>query len=62
MQIQQSYESEYDLAGLTDEQIGLLEIYQTDHSKEHILLMIQLMKDGNSFEQAHNLALKETNE
>jgi len=61
-QTQQSYESEYDLAGLTDEQIGLLEIYQTDHSKEHILLMIQLMKDGNSFEQAHNLALKETNE
>jgi hypothetical protein len=61
-QVQQTYESEYDLTGLTDEQIGLLEIYQTDHSKEHILLMVELMKSGNSFEEAHSLALKETNE
>jgi hypothetical protein len=60
--VQQIYQSDYSLDGLTDEQIALLEIYRTDHSKEHILLMIEYIKAGSTFEQAHVLASKETNE
>lgn len=60
--VQQIYQSDYSLDGLTDEQIGLLEVYRTDYSKEHILLMINFIKAGSTFEQAHVLALKETNE
>jgi hypothetical protein len=60
--LKQNYQSEYSIDGLTNEQIGLLEIYQSDYSKEHILYMISLMKDGISFEQAHQLALEEINE
>ena len=61
-QLKQEYQSEYSIDGLTNEQIGLLEIYQSDHSKEHILYMIGLMKEGASFEQAHQLALEEIDE
>ena len=61
-QLKQEYQSEYSIDGLTNEQIGLLEIYQSDHSKEHILYMIDLMKEGASFEQAHQLALEEIDE
>ena len=61
-QLKQEYQSEYSIDGLTNEQIGLLEIYQSDHSKDHILYMIGLMKEGASFEQAHQLALEEIDE
>jgi hypothetical protein len=61
-QLKQNYQSEYSIDGLTNEQIGLLEIYQSDYSKEHILYMISLMKEGTFFEQAHQLALEAMNE
>ena len=61
-QLKQNYQSEYNIDGLTNEQIGLLEIYQSDYSKKHILYMISLMKEGISFEQAHQLALEAVNE
>lgn len=58
----QTYTSEYDLTGLTNEQISLLEIYQNDYSKEHILLMVKFIQQGNTLEQAHKMALEGKNE
>jgi len=59
--VSQDYVSEYDLTGLTSEQITLLEVYQNDYSKEHILLMIKLIQQGNTLEQAHRMALEGEN-
>lgn len=61
-QPRQDYASEYSVDGLTNEQIGLLEAYSSDYSRDHILYMIKLIKQGNTFEQAHQLALEEINE
>jgi len=49
------------VSGLTIEQIGLIEAYSTDYPKEHIDLIIKFLKEGLSFNQAHERALRELN-
>ena len=55
----QIFSSEGDISDLSFENRALLEAYSTDYSKEHILLMIKLIRDGHSFDQAHQKALRE---
>lgn len=59
---QQTYTSEDDLSDLTFEQIGLLEAYSSNYSKEHIDLMVKYIREGLTFDQAHLRALREMNE
>lgn len=58
----QGFSSEVDLSSLSFEDRALLEAYSTDYSREHILLMIKFIKDGHSFDQAHEKALREQSE
>jgi hypothetical protein len=55
----QNFDSEGDISDLSFENRALLEAYSTDYSKEHILLMIKFIRDGYSFDQAHQKALRE---
>lgn len=59
---QQTYTSEDDLSDLTFEQIGLLEAYSSNYSKEHIDLMVKYIREGLTFDQSHLKALREMNE
>jgi len=59
---QQTYTSEDNLSDLTFEQIGLLEAYSSNYSKEHIDLMIKYIREGLTFDQSHLKALREMNE
>jgi hypothetical protein len=59
---QQVYSSENDLSDLTFEQVGLLEAYSSTYSKEHIDLMIKYIREGLSFDQSHQRALRDSNE
>jgi len=52
---------ENNLSGLTQEQIGLIEAYSTDYPKNHIDLIIKFIKEGLTFNQAHERALRELN-
>ena len=45
--------------GLTDKQKELIKKHRKHHSKKHINLMIKLMKQGKSFKEAHEIAMKE---
>jgi len=59
---QQTYTSEDDLSDLTFEQVGLLEAYSSNYSKEHIDLMVKYIREGLTFDQSHLRALREMNE
>lgn len=54
-----SYE---DYSGLSPEDIALLEVYSTDYNSEHINLMVKFLREGLTFNQAHQKALRENNE
>jgi hypothetical protein len=58
----QDFVSQYSSEGLTEEQIKLIEAYRTDYSLEHILRIVNLIKTGLTFEEAHITALRESNE
>jgi len=58
----QTLQSNSDISDLSMENIALLEAYSTDYSKEHIDLMIKFIREGHSFDQAHEKALRGTNE
>jgi hypothetical protein len=60
-QEEQSLVTESDYSGLSFEEIGLLEAYSTDYSKSHIDLMIKFIREGMTFSQAHQKALREFN-
>ena len=59
---QQTYTSEDNLSDLTFEQVGLLEAYSSNYSKEHIDLMVKYIREGLTFDQSHLRALREMNE
>ena len=44
--------------GLTDRQMETLEKHKEHHSEEHMNMMIKLMKQGKTFTEAHNIAMK----
>ena len=44
--------------GLTKRQIDSLNKHKKHHTKKHMDLMKKLMKDGKSFKEAHNIAMK----
>ena len=56
----QDFKPESDVSDLSFETIALLEAYSTDYNKDHIDLMIKFIRDGYSFDQAHEKALRET--
>lgn len=58
----QTYTSEDNLSDLTFEQVGLLEAYSSNYSKEHIDLMVKYIREGLTFDQSHLRALREMNE
>lgn len=58
----QDLSSQYTTEGLTEEQLKLIDAYKTDYSTAHIMKIIELIKTGLSFEQAHLTALRENNE
>ena len=58
----QQLTTQYSTDGLTEEQIKLIDIYRTDYSLEHISRVVNLIKDGLSFEEAQAIALREINE
>ena len=43
---------------LTSEQMKTLEKHKEHHTKEHMDMMIQLMKNGKTFNESHNIAKK----
>tara|TARA_R110000744_G_scaffold77156_1_gene152520 strand:+ start:588 stop:1289 length:702 start_codon:yes stop_codon:yes gene_type:complete len=43
---------------LTPEQMKTLEKHKEHHTKEHMDMMIQLMKNGKTFNESHNIAKK----
>jgi len=53
----QVYEPKINYDGLTENQIGLLQIYVNDYSENHIQRVIDLVKNGYSVEESHNLVL-----
>jgi len=59
---EQNLTSNIDYSNLSVEQIGLLEAYSTDYSSEHINLIVKFIQEGLDFNQAHERALRETNE
>jgi hypothetical protein len=59
---EQNLTSNVDYSNLSVEQIGLLEAYSTDYSPEHINLIVKFIEQGLDFNQAHERALRETNE
>jgi hypothetical protein len=44
--------------GLTKSQLDSLNKHKKHHTKKHMDLMKKLMKDGKSFKEAHNIAMK----
>jgi len=46
------------IEGLTDRQIETLEKHKKHHTKKHMDMMINLMRDGKTFTEAHNIAMK----
>lgn len=52
---------EYDTSGLTEDQIRLLQIYSSEYSNDHIKNIVKLIKEGMTFEQAHEISLREIN-
>lgn len=59
-QTEQNLESNIDYSDLSFEHVALLEAYLTDYSADHIRQMIDYIRDGMSFEQAHEKALRES--
>jgi hypothetical protein len=55
----QNFTPEGDISDLSFEDRALLEAYSTDYSREHILLMVKYIREGHSFDQAHQKALRE---
>jgi hypothetical protein len=51
-----------DYSGLTEDQIGLLQIYVNDFSNDHIRRVIDLVKSGYSVEESHILVLGQGHE
>tara|TARA_Y100000592_G_C5208663_1_gene193921 strand:+ start:80 stop:253 length:174 start_codon:yes stop_codon:yes gene_type:complete len=45
--------------GLTERQIDTLKRHEEHHTKKHMDLMIKLMKEGKTFTESHNIAMKE---
>lgn len=54
---QQNLKPKVDYSGLTEDQIGLLQVYVNDFSNDHINRVISLVKDGYSVEESHKLIL-----
>lgn len=54
--------SDYDVSDLSFDQIALLEAYASSYSDEHIQKMVDYLRKGSSFDQAHQQALKDLNE
>jgi hypothetical protein len=46
---------------MSDATIKRLDKHAKKHSKEHMNNMVKHMKDGNSFNKAHEMALKDQN-
>tara|TARA_R100000152_G_C6702705_1_gene131900 strand:- start:458 stop:631 length:174 start_codon:yes stop_codon:yes gene_type:complete len=44
--------------GLTDRQKDTLKKHSKHHTKKHMDMMIRLMKEGKTFTEAHNIAMK----
>ena len=44
--------------GLTDRQKDTLKKHKKHHTKKHMDLLIKLMKEGKTFTEAHNIAMK----
>lgn len=59
---EQTYSTEDSYEGLTLEQIGLIEAYSGQYSEKHIKYIIKLLKEGLTFQQAHQKALRDINE
>ena len=45
--------------GLSDEQKKKLREHSKHHSKKHMAMMNNMMREGSSFEEAHKAAMKE---
>ena len=60
--LEQKYISDDNISDLTFEQAGLLEAYSTSYSQNHINLIIKYLRMGYTFSDAHQQALKESNE
>lgn len=54
--------SDYDLSDLSFEQIGLIEAYISSYSSEHIQLIIKYIREGLTFDQAHQQASRDLND
>ena len=54
---QQKNTAEVDYSGLTEDQIGLLQVYVNDYSSDHINRMVELIKSGYSVEESHKIVL-----
>lgn len=52
---------DYDTTGLNEEDIELLEIYKAEYTANHISNIVKLLKLGMTFEQAHQISLREIN-
>mgnify|MGYP004454196869 CR=1 FL=1 len=44
--------------GLTKRQIDSLNKHKKHHTKKHMDLMKKLMREGKSFDESHNMAMK----
>jgi hypothetical protein len=56
MKINSNYSSDISLDGLTQDQIDLVENVLKEYSKEHVVKVIELLKQGYSFSQAQEKA------
>jgi len=56
---QQNYKPKVDYSGLTEDQMGLLQVYVNDFSSDHMNRMIELIKDGYSVEESHKIVLEQ---
>ena len=45
--------------GISDEQKAKLREHSKHHSKKHMAMMNNMMREGSSFEEAHKAAMKE---
>lgn len=54
--------SKEDYSDLSFEDIALLEVYSTDYPKSHIDLIVKFLREGLTFSQAHQKALRDQND
>lgn len=54
--------SEYDVSDLSFEHVALLEAYASSFSDAHINKMVEYLRKGSTFDQAHQQALKDIDE